>query len=201
HNELLQAHGVQVIDNINMVTCGGQATIPIVAAASRVSKVHYGEIVASIVSKSEGPGTRANIDEFTETTRAVIEKLGRAERGKSIIVLNTAEPPLIMRDTVFGLSELVDQALVEKCILDMVADVRAYVPGYRLMQEVPFEVVPPHAPLNAPGIGPGVRLPLGMPEDQGRRLCQSSLLVLISARRSVHGPAVVKERPPSGAPA
>ena len=98
--------------NMNMVTCGGQATIPIVAAVSRVAKVHYAEIVASISSKSAGPGTRANIDEFTETTRAAIEKLGGAERGKAVIVLNPAEPPLIMRDTVFVLSELADEAAV-----------------------------------------------------------------------------------------
>ena len=175
HNEVLQQHGVQVIDltpaaigpyvipainleaenasNMNMVTCGGQATIPIVAAVSRVAKVYYGEIVASISSKSAGPGTRANIDEFTETTRAAIEKLGGAQRGKAIIVLNPAEPPLIMRDTVFVLSEPADQAAVERSIEQMVASVQAYVPGYRLKQRVQFDVVPPEAPLNIPGLG------------------------------------------------
>ncbi|MGJ7558771.1 acetaldehyde dehydrogenase (acetylating) [Variovorax sp. RB3P1] len=175
HNDVLQGHGVQVIDltpasigpyvipainledenasNMNMVTCGGQATIPIVAAVSRVAKVYYGEIVASISSKSAGPGTRANIDEFTETTRAAIEKLGGAQRGKAIIVLNPAEPPLIMRDTVFVLSELADTAAVERSIEQMVASVQAYVPGYRLKQRVQFDVVPPEAPLNIPGLG------------------------------------------------
>ncbi|WP_020206162.1 acetaldehyde dehydrogenase (acetylating) [Cupriavidus sp. WS] len=175
HDEILQRHGVQVIDltpaaigpyvipainleaenaaNMNMVTCGGQATIPMVAAVSRVAKVYYGEIVASISSKSAGPGTRANIDEFTETTRAAIEKLGGAERGKAIIVLNPAEPPLIMRDTVFVLSELADQAAVEASIAAMVASVQAYVPGYRLKQSVQFDVIPPEQPLNVPGLG------------------------------------------------
>src|SRR5690606_26417208 len=159
HNELLQAHGVQVIDltpaaigpyvipainldqhldspNINMVTCGGQATIPMVQAVSRVAKVHYGEIIASISSKSAGPGTRANIDEFTETTSQAIEVIGGAARGKAIIILNPAEPPLIMRDTVFTLSELADQDKVERSIEDMVKAVQGYVPGYRLKQRV-----------------------------------------------------------------
>jgi acetaldehyde dehydrogenase len=175
HNEVLQAHGVQVIDltpaaigpyvipainleaenasNMNMVTCGGQATIPIVAAVSRVVRVHYAEIVASISSKSAGPGTRANIDEFTETTKAAIEKLGGAERGKAIIVLNPAEPPLIMRDTVFVLSELTDQAEVEASIEKMIAAVQAYVPGYRLKQRVQFDVIDPDRPLNVPKLG------------------------------------------------
>lgn len=176
HNEVLQKHGVQVIDltpaaigpyvipsinldekldatNINMVTCGGQATIPIVKAVSRVAKVHYAEIVASISSRSAGPGTRANIDEFTETTRSAIEKLGGAERGKAVIILNPAEPPLIMRDTVFVLSELADQAQVEESIEKMVAAVQAYVPGYRLKQQVQFDVIDPARPLNVPGIG------------------------------------------------
>jgi len=175
HDTLLQEHGVQVIDltpaalgpyvipalnleaedgrNINMVTCGGQATIPIVAAVSRVAKVHYAEIVASIASKSAGPGTRANIDEFTETTRAAIEKLGGAERGKAVIVLNPAEPPLIMRDTVFVLSELADESAVEASIAKMVASVQAYVPGYRLKQRVQFDVISPEQPLNIPKLG------------------------------------------------
>jgi acetaldehyde dehydrogenase len=138
---------------MNMVTCGGQATIPIVAAVSQVAKVHYGEIVASIASKSAGPGTRANIDEFTETTRAAIEKLGGAERGKAIIVLNPAEPPLIMRDTVLVLSERADPAAVEESIAAMIAKVRAYVPGYRLKQRVQFERIPAVKPLNVPKLG------------------------------------------------
>ena len=139
--------------NVNMVTCGGQATIPMVAAVSRVAKVYYGEIVASISSKSAGPGTRANIDEFTETTSKAIEVVGGAMKGKAIIVLNPAEPPLIMRDTVFVLSEAADQALVEASIVEMAAAVQAYVPGYRLKQKVQFDVIPDDAPLNIPGLG------------------------------------------------
>ncbi|CAI1855428.1 Acetaldehyde dehydrogenase [compost metagenome] len=139
--------------NVNMVTCGGQATIPMVAAVSRVAKVHYAEIIASIASKSAGPGTRANIDEFTETTSKAIEVVGGAERGKAIIVLNPAEPSLMMRDTVYVLSEAVDQAKVEASINEMAAAVQAYVPGYRLKQKVQFDVIPADAPLNLPGIG------------------------------------------------
>jgi acetaldehyde dehydrogenase len=139
--------------NVNMVTCGGQATIPMVAAVARVAKVHYAEIIASIASKSAGPGTRANIDEFTETTSKAIEVVGGAERGKAIIVLNPAEPSLMMRDTVYVLSEAVDQAKVEASINEMAAAVQAYVPGYRLKQKVQFDVIPADAPLNLPGIG------------------------------------------------
>jgi len=139
--------------NVNMVTCGGQATIPMVAAVSRVAKVHYAEIIASIASKSAGPGTRANIDEFTETTSKAIEVVGGAERGKAIIVLNPAEPSLMMRDTVYVLSEAVDQAKVEASINEMAAAVQAYVPGYRLKQKVQFDVIPADEPLNLPGIG------------------------------------------------
>jgi len=139
--------------NINMVTCGGQATIPIVAAVSRVTEVPYAEIVASVSSRSAGPGTRANIDEFTETTARAIEALGGAERGKAIIVLNPAEPPLIMRDTVFVLSEDADRAAIERSIADMVARVQSYVPGYRLKQQVQFEAVAAARPLNIPGVG------------------------------------------------
>jgi acetaldehyde dehydrogenase len=127
--------------NVNMVTCGGQATIPIVAAIAAVTAVHYGEIVASIASKSAGPGTRANIDEFTETTRAAIERVGGATRGKAIIVLNPAEPPLIMRDTVLCLTARLDTAgrdAVAGSIERMVAEVATYVPGYRLKQSVQF---------------------------------------------------------------
>ncbi|OBR48420.1 acetaldehyde dehydrogenase (acetylating) [Paraburkholderia tropica] len=139
--------------NVNMVTCGGQATIPIVAAVSRVAKVHYAEIVASISSKSAGPGTRANIDEFTETTSKAIEVVGSAAKGKAIIVLNPAEPPVMMRDTVYTLSELADQDAIEKSIEETVAKVNAYVPGYRLKQKVQFDEIPANTPLNIPGLG------------------------------------------------
>ncbi|MCU1719501.1 acetaldehyde dehydrogenase (acetylating) [Pseudomonas sp. 5P_3.1_Bac2] len=148
-------NGAEHVDklNVNMVTCGGQATIPMVAAVSRVAKVHYAEIIASIASKSAGPGTRANIDEFTETTSKAIEVIGGAAKGKAIIVMNPAEPPLIMRDTVFVLSEAADQAAVEASILEMEKAVNAYVPGYRLKQKVQFDVIPAEAPLNIPGHG------------------------------------------------
>lgn len=139
--------------NVNMVTCGGQATIPIVAAVSKVAKVHYAEIVASISSKSAGPGTRANIDEFTETTSKALETVGGAIKGKAMIVLNPAEPPLLMRDTVYVLSEAADQAEVKTSIEQMVAQVQQYVAGYRLKQKVQFEVIPEETPLNIPGFG------------------------------------------------
>ncbi len=141
------------VPNVNMVTCGGQATIPMIAAVSRVSKVHYGEIVASIASKSAGPGTRANIDEFTETTAHAIEKVGGASKGKAIIVLNPAEPPLVMRDTVFTLSEMANQDDIVKSINEMVAEVQKYVPGYQLHQEVQFEVIPKENPVFIEGLG------------------------------------------------
>jgi acetaldehyde dehydrogenase len=127
--------------NVNMVTCGGQATIPIVAAVNAVTPVAYGEIVASIASKSAGPGTRANIDEFTETTAAAIEKVGGAARGKAIIILNPAEPPMMMRDTVLMVTGRLDEAgrqAVRDAVGQRVKEVAAYVPGYRLKQEVQF---------------------------------------------------------------
>ncbi|MEV0184635.1 acetaldehyde dehydrogenase (acetylating) [Streptomyces sp. NPDC050625] len=136
--------------NVNMVTCGGQATIPVVAAISRVVPVEYAEIVASISSRSAGPGTRANIDEFTETTSGAIEKVGGAKRGKAIIILNPAEPPLIMRDTVFALVDAPDEAThdaIRESIAEMVADVAAYVPGYRLKQDVQINAIPTDQPV------------------------------------------------------
>jgi acetaldehyde dehydrogenase len=136
--------------NVNMVTCGGQATIPIVAAVSRVVPVEYAEIVASIASKSAGPGTRANIDEFTETTSHAIEKVGGAKRGKAVIILNPAEPPLIMRDTVFCLVSAPDETLHEEIrasVAKMVGDVAAYVPGYRLKQQVQITEIPTDQPV------------------------------------------------------
>ena len=124
-----------------MVTCGGQATIPIVAAIARTSPVPYAEIVASIASLSAGPGTRANIDEFTETTAHAIEQVGGAKRGKAIIILNPADPPLIMRDTVLALTEAADHQSIRDSIEAMVADVAKYVPGYRLRQQVQIDTL------------------------------------------------------------
>ncbi|WP_111510692.1 acetaldehyde dehydrogenase (acetylating) [Mycobacterium kyogaense] len=128
--------------NLNMVTCGGQATVPIVAALSSVTRVHYAEIVASISSRSAGPGTRANIDEFTQTTARAIETVGGAARGKAIIILNPAEPPMIMRDTVSALVSAGDQAVIAAAVADMVGAVAQYVPGYRLRQQVRYSTVP-----------------------------------------------------------
>ena len=176
HDEALRADGIQVVDltpaaigpftippvnmhehldepNVNMVTCGGQATIPMVAAVSRVAKVHYAEIVASVSSRSAGPGTRANIDEFTRTTASAIEKVGGATRGKAIIILNPAEPPMIMRDTVFTLSEGADEETIRQSVKEMAAEVQKYVPGYRLKQEVQFERFGDNNKLKIPGMG------------------------------------------------
>ncbi len=141
------------VQNVNMVTCGGQATIPIVAAISRIASVHYGEIIASIASKSAGPGTRANIDEFTETTSHAIESVGKAKKGKAIIVLNPAEPPLVMRDTVITLSEDADRGKIRASIHDMVAEVQKYVPGYELHQDIQFDEIPESEPVFIEGLG------------------------------------------------
>ncbi|MDX3583727.1 acetaldehyde dehydrogenase (acetylating) [Streptomyces europaeiscabiei] len=134
--------------DVNMVTCGGQATIPIVHAVARTTPVPYAEIVASIASKSAGPGTRANIDEFTETTSAAIETVGGAKRGKAIIVLNPAEPPLIMRDTVFCLIGDADHDAIRASVTAMVDEVAQYVPGYRLKQDLQFTPVPADEPVH-----------------------------------------------------
>ncbi|PTT68014.1 acetaldehyde dehydrogenase (acetylating), partial [Arthrobacter sp. HMWF013] len=135
--------------DINMVTCGGQATIPIVAAVARVVPVRYAEIVASVASRSAGPGTRANIDEFTETTAQAIEQVGGAARGKAIIILNPADPPPIMRDTVYCLTGEAEHGKIRASIIEMVAAVSQYVPGYRLKQDVQITPVEPEmlAPL------------------------------------------------------
>ena len=126
--------------NVNMVTCGGQATIPMVAAVSRVQPVTYGEIVATVSSKSAGPGTRKNIDEFTRTTAGAVEKVGGAKKGKAIIILNPAEPPLIMRDTVHCLTETEpDQQKITESIHAMIHEVQKYVPGYRLVNGPVFD--------------------------------------------------------------
>jgi len=176
HDEMLRRDGKRVIDltpaaigpftvpvvnmdahldapNVNLVTCGGQATIPIVAAVSAVARVHYAEIVASVSSRSAGPGTRANIDEFTRTTAKGIEIVGGAARGKAIIVLNPAEPPMIMRDTVFCLSAFAQEEELRRSITRMVETVQSYVPGYRLKQEVQFERFGDNKPLKIPGYG------------------------------------------------
>jgi acetaldehyde dehydrogenase len=176
HDRILRQHGKRIVDltpaalgpyvvppvngdahldapNVNMVTCGGQATIPIVAAVHRVSPVFYGEIVASIASRSAGPGTRANIDEFTEATAKAIETVGGGRRGKAVIVLNPAEPPLIMRDTVHCLCETGDEAEIEASIQSMVQAVQGYVPGYRLKQRVQFERIGHNDRLVIPEIG------------------------------------------------
>ena len=176
HDEALRADGIQVVDltpaaigpfavpsvnmsdnlgapNVNMVTCGGQATIPIVAAVSRVATVHYAEIIASVSSRSAGPGTRANIDEFTRTTARGIEDVGGATKGKAIIILNPAEPPMMMRDTVFTLSEGAQEDSIRTSIEAMIAKVQKYVPGYRLKQDVQFERFGANNPLRIPGQG------------------------------------------------
>ncbi len=126
--------------NVNMVTCGGQATIPMVAAVSRVQPVAYGEIVATVSSRSAGPGTRKNIDEFTRTTAAAVERVGGARQGKAIIILNPADPPIIMRDTVHCLTESEpDQVAITASIHAMIAEVQQYVPGYRLVNGPVFD--------------------------------------------------------------
>jgi acetaldehyde/propanal dehydrogenase len=126
--------------NVNMVSCGGQATVPMVAAVSRVQPVEYAEIVATVASKSVGPGTRQNIDEFTRTTAGAVERIGGARRGKAIIVINPAEPPIVMRDTIHCLTEgPPDEAAITASVLAMVREVARYVPGYRLKNGPVFD--------------------------------------------------------------
>lgn len=136
----LKQHAGSGAMNVNMVTCGGQATIPMVYAVSRVQAVDYAEIVATVSSKSAGPGTRKNIDEFTRTTAAGVEQVGGAKRGKAIIILNPADPPLIMRDTIHCLTEKEpDREAIEKSVLEMVKEVQRYVPGYTLKNGPVFD--------------------------------------------------------------
>lgn len=177
HDQICRAAGKQVVDltpaaigpfcvpvvnmaehlsepNVNMVTCGGQATIPMVYAVKRVSEaVPYAEIVASVSSRSAGPGTRANIDEFTQTTARGLEEVGGADHGKAIIILNPAEPPMIMRDTIYTLSLGADERDIAKSVQQMVQDIQRYVPGYRLKQDVQFERYGLDEKLNIPGYG------------------------------------------------
>ncbi len=136
----LRAHAQNLEMNVNMVTCGGQATIPMVAAVSSVQPVEYGEIIATVSSKSAGPGTRKNIDEFTRTTAGAVEKVGGAKKGKAIIIINPAEPPLMMRDTVHCLTEgEPDQAAITASVHAMVKEVQKYVPGYHLVNGPVFD--------------------------------------------------------------
>ena len=139
--------------NVNLVTCGGQATIPMVAAVNQISCVRYAEIVASVSSQSAGPGTRANIDEFTKTTALGLEKVGGAKKAKAIIILNPAEPPLLMRNTVFTLSDTIDTDKIKDSIQSMVKKVQEYVPGYRLKQDLQFERYGSNNPCRIPGYG------------------------------------------------
>ncbi|MDN3480906.1 acetaldehyde dehydrogenase (acetylating) [Arthrobacter sp. APC 3897] len=140
--------------NLNMVTCGGQATVPMVAAVSRVAPVRYAEIVSSVASRSAGPGTRANIDEFTETTARALVEVGGAADGKAIIIMNPAEPPMLMRNTVYCLVEgAPDHAGIEASVLSMAEQVQKYVPGYKLKQDVQFETFGPDNALYIPGTG------------------------------------------------
>lgn len=148
---VVTTEGLADRNNVNLVTCGGQATIPIVHALARVARVHWAEIVAAIASRSAGPGTRANIDEFTVTTARAIETIGGAERGKAIIILNPADPPITMRDTVHALVAPCDPDALRASIHAIVEDVRAYVPGYRLVAPPDIEDVQAE----------GVRLPSG----------------------------------------
>ena len=140
--------------NLNMVTCGGQATVPMVAAVSQVAPVRYAEIVSSVASRSAGPGTRANIDEFTETTSRALVEVGGAAEGKAIIIMNPAEPPMMMRNTVYCLVDgETDHAAIAASVEAMAARVQEYVPGYKLKQTVQFEVFGAGNPLHLPGSG------------------------------------------------
>ena len=140
--------------NLNMVTCGGQATVPIVAAVAKAGIVSYAEIVSSIAAKSAGPGTRANIDEFTETTAAALQVVGGAQRAKALMIVNPADPPILMRNTVYCLMDGdTDHCMIESAIDEMVRNVSAYVPGYRLRQRVQFETFSARNPLHIPETG------------------------------------------------
>jgi acetaldehyde dehydrogenase len=140
--------------NLNLVTCGGQATVPIVAAVAQVGIVSYAEIVSSISSKSAGPGTRANIDEFTETTAAALQSVGGAQRGKAVMILNPADPPILMRNAVYCLVDGdTDPSAIESSVVDMVERINGYLPGYRLKQRIQFEAFTAESPLYIPETG------------------------------------------------
>lgn len=214
HHDICQQDGKQIIDltpaaigpycvpavnmaehldqsNVNMVTCGGQATIPMVYAVNRVSEqVPYAEIVASVSSRSAGPGTRANIDEFTQTTSAGITKVGGAKNGKAIIILNPAEPPMIMRNTVYTLSIGASEDAIKQSVAEMVAEIQTYVPGYHLKQELQFEYFDEEHQLNIPGFGltPGLKTTIFLEvEGAGHYLPKYSgnLDIMTSAAMSV----------------
>ncbi|BBY65851.1 acetaldehyde dehydrogenase (acetylating) [Mycolicibacterium helvum] len=193
--------------NLNMVTCGGQATVPIVAAVGAVGFVSYAEIVSSISSRSAGPGTRASIDEFTETTAAALQSVGGAQRARALIVLNPAEPPVMMRNTVYCLIEGdVDHGAIERSVQAMVDKVRAYVPGYRLKQRVQFETFTAATPLVIPEAGKFIGTKVSvflevtgaahyLPAYAGNLDIMTSAAMATAERIAAHTPHTVGARP------
>ena len=181
--------------NVNMVTCGGQATIPMVAAISRVQPVKYGEIIATVASKSAGPGTRKNIDEFTRTTAGAIEKVGGAKQGKAIIIINPAEPPLIMRDTVHCLTEgEPDQDRIKESVAAMVKEVQKYVPGYRVVNGPVFDGNRVSVYLEVEGLGdflPKYSGNLDIMTASAARTAEMFAEEIIAGRLTLRAPATV----------
>ena len=181
--------------NVNMVTCGGQATIPMVAAISRVQPVKYGEIIATVASKSAGPGTRKNIDEFTRTTAGAIEKVGGARQGKAIIIINPAEPPLIMRDTVHCLTEgEPDRTRIVESVQAMVKEVQKYVPGYRVVNGPVFDGNRVSVYLEVEGLGdflPKYSGNLDIMTASAARTAEMFAEEIIAGRLTLRAPATV----------